>query len=466
MDAITRTVLKLERALGASQVIADPERCVAYARDESEAEGVVPPCVVLARTADDVAAVLAVCDTERVPVFPRAAGTGRTGGAVPTVPGVVLSTLGMDQVKEFDRENLLAVVGPGMVTGRFHAMVEAEGLFYPPDPQSWDTCSLGGNVAENAGGPRAFKYGVTREYVLGTETVLMGGTRLRTGRRTVKGVTGYDVTGLLVGSEGTLGVFTELTLRLVPGVPEVRTLLARFPDVLAAGRAVSGIVARGFVPRCLELLDGVCCDVLREHGSDAAGEGVGALLVIEVDGVHPAAVDDALERVGAACMDAGAKDVLVARHGGDRERFWAVRRQMSRALRARARYKLSEDVVVPRSRVPDLLARVARISEEKQVVMPAYGHAGDGNLHVNLLWNDPAERPRVEEAIGMLFRATIALGGTLSGEHGIGALKAPYLPLEQSEALIDLQRRLKTSFDPHGLLNPGKIFPPRGHLAC
>ncbi len=466
MDAITRAVLKLEAAVGPSQVLTDADRCGPYARDESEAVGVVPPCVVLARTTEDIAAVLTICEAERVPVFPRAAGTGRTGGAVPMVPGVVLSTLGMNKVKDIDRENLVAVVEPGVITGEFHSLVESQGLFYPPDPQSSDSCSLGGNVAENAGGPRAFKYGVTREYVLGTETVVMGGERLRTGRRTVKGVTGYDVTALLVGSEGTLGVFTEITVRLVPYPPEVRTLVARFRDVFTAGRAVARIVSDGMVPRCLELLDSVCCDVLRERGADVVGPTDGALLVIEVDGSHPGAMDDEAMRVGEACTDVGATEVLVAQHGGERERLWQVRRSMSRALRARAKYKLSEDVVVPRSRVPELLERVAVISAEAHVPMPAYGHAGDGNLHVNLLWNDPSEHPAVHRAIEALFRTTIELGGTLSGEHGIGVLKAPYLHLEQSEGLMALQRRLKSVFDPYGLLNPGKVLPPRGHLAC
>lgn len=443
------------------------EQCEPYARDESEAEGVVPLAVVHARSADDVARALAVCAAHELPVFPRAAGSGRTGGAVPTRPGVVLDTLPLARIKDIDRANLTCTVEPGVITGRLHEIVEAEGLFYPPDPNSLEVCAIGGNIAENAGGPRAFKYGVTREYVLGLDAVLMGGVRLRVGRRTVKGVTGYDLTGLFVGSEGTLAVFTEATLRLIPKPPEVRTLLALFADVLDAGAAVAGIVARGMVPRCLELLDRECCAAVRESGKSQLPEDVGALLIIEVDGEGPA-LDAQLERVGAACTDARAKEVLIAKHAGDRARIWDARRAMSRALRARAKYKLSEDIVVPRSALPEMLQRIERLSEKYALRLPAYGHAGDGNLHVNFLWDEGEQRARVDRAIEEVFRAAIALGGTLSGEHGIGVLKAPFLPLEQSEALIAVQQRVKATFDPKGLLNPGKIFPPgvQGHRAC
>ncbi len=461
----TRCVLELQQSLGDSRVETERARCHEYASDESYIEGVTPHAVVHARSVADVARALSICHAHDVPVFPRAAGSGKTGGAIPTRPGIVLDTLPLARVKEIDRENLIAVVEPGVITGQFHAQVEAEGLFYPPDPNSLDVCAIGGNVAENAGGPRAFKYGVTREYVYGLEAVLMDGTVLHTGKRTVKGVTGYDVTALLVGSEGTLAVFTEATLRLVPKPPEVRTLLALFPHVLDAGRAVSRIVAHGLVPRCLEMLDRECCEAIRESGKVAIGPDVQALLIIEVDG-EGASLDAMMERVGAACMEARALDVQVAGHGGDREKLWAARRAMSHALRARARHKMSEDIVVPRSRLGEMLERVAVIGERESLRLPTYGHAGDGNLHVNFLWDDPDGRARVDRAIEDVFRATIALGGTLTGEHGLGVLKRDYLSLEQAEPLIEVQRRIKDAFDPRGLLNPGKMFPPRGHRAC
>lgn len=461
-----RALVRLGRSLGTSQVTDDRTLCERYTRDESEALADPPDGVVFARSADDIAEVLRVAAEVGVPITPRAGGTGKTGGAVPVEGGLVLVTEGMRQIKEIDQRDLVAVVEPGVVLGDLHAACEALGLFYPPDPSSWATCCLGGNVAENAGGPRAVKYGVTRDYVLGLETVLMGGERLSVGRRTTKGVTGYDLTALLVGSEGTLGVFTDITLRLVPKPPEVSTLLALFASTREAGAAVSAMIAGGVVPRCIELLDHHTLAALRARGVGfPLDEAAQALLLLEVDG-SPLVVEHDRERVGNACTDAGALTVLVAQDAGQRERLWAARREMSPALRKLARFKLSEDVVVPRSRIPDLLDEVARISAEQRVQMPAYGHAGDGNFHVNFLWNDPDDVGRVDAAIEALFRATIALRGTLSGEHGIGVLKAPYLSLEQGPGLVDLQLRVKDAFDPQRLLNPGKIFAGSGHRAC
>ncbi len=461
-----RAVLALDRALGGSKVLSQREAMARYSRDESETLPAIPDGVVLAATADDIAACLRICEEHEVPVTPRGAGSGRTGGSVPVAGGIVLACEGMKAVKELSREDLLIVVEPGMITGELQALVEREGLFYPPDPNSLGYCAIGGNVAENAGGPRAFKYGVTREYVLGCEAALMGGTRIRAGKRTVKGVTGYDVVATMVGSEGTLAVFTELTLRLIPQPPEVATLLALFPDVARAGAAVAGIVAAGLVPRCLELVDDGALLALRNNGA-AIDARAHALLLIEVDGTGD--LDPQLERVGEACTTAGAIDVVVAQDSAQRARLWAARRELSPAIRKLARAKLSEDIVVPRSKVPALLAACDRIRDEERVRMLAYGHAGDGNLHVNFLWDDDDDLPRVERAIERTFHETLALRGTLSGEHGIGVLKAPYLPLEQSPELIALQKRIKHAFDPKGLLNPGKIFLPDGpvsHRAC
>lgn len=463
MDALDRATLSLERALGASRVVTDPDLCAGYARDESEAETVTPRCVVRASTEDEVARALALCFEHDVPVFPRGAGTGRTGGAAVTVPGVVLDTTAMKAVVEIDRTNLLAVVEPGVVTAELQALVEREGLFYPPDPQSAQWSTLGGNVAENAGGPRALKYGVTRDWTLGMDAVLADGTVLRHGRRTRKGVAGYDTTALLVGSEGTLSVFTRLTLKLTGLQHEVVGLWALFRDVEAAGRAVSAVVGGGLVPRCVELLDAICCRVIAEADPSLGWEGAGAALVIECDGEG---AERLLQRVGELCVAHGATETLMARTADEREALWSVRRTMSRALRALKKHKLSEDVVVPVGSVAALLAAVRVIAEEESVTMPTYGHAGDGNLHVNLLWDDDDAKPRVEKAIARLFRATLDLGGTLSGEHGIGTLKAPYLVWEQGPALIALQRAVKAAFDPRGILNPGKVFGPGGHRGC
>ncbi|HEX9296645.1 MAG TPA: FAD-linked oxidase C-terminal domain-containing protein [Polyangiaceae bacterium] len=463
-SAVDRVRSMLDRALGPSKVMTAPAQCEPYASDDSDVPGPIPDAVVLAENPDDIASTLEIGHAADVPVTPRLAGSGRTGGAVPISGGIVLVTLGMAAIKEIDRAERVAVVEPGVITGDLHDAVEREGLFYPPDPNSLKMCAIGGNVAENAGGPRAFKYGVTRDYVLGLEATLMGGTRLRTGRRTVKGVTGYDVTALLTGSEGTLAVFSEVTLRLISKPPEVVTMLALFENVRTAGKTVAAIVAQGLVPRCIELLDASTLAAVRARGL-AIDDRAGALLLIEVDGdAH--ACEDGVQRVGEACSKERSIDVLVAQDAAQRSRLWAARRELSPAVRALARHKLSEDIVVPRQSIADLLDRVDRTSEQTGIRTLTYGHAGDGNLHVNFLWDDPVDFPKVERSIEQLFRDVVAMRGTLSGEHGIGILKAPYLALEQSAELIDLQLRLKGAFDPKGLLNPGKIFPAQGHRAC
>lgn len=456
-----RALIELERRLGPSKVDTSEAARTAHAVDDSDFPGKVPDAVVHASHAADVAAVLEVCDAHGVPVTPRAGGTGRTGGAVPLEGGIVLATAAMKGILGIEKDDLLAVVQPGVITADVHAAVEAEGLFYPPDPNSLATCMIGGNVAENAGGPRAFKYGVTREYVLGLEACLMGGRVVRTGKRTVKGVTGYDVTALLVGSEGTLGVFTEVTLKLVPRPSEVATVLAVYPNVRAAAAAVQRVIARGTVPRCMEMMDSLTIEAMKRQGF-AADPRAGALLLAEIDGKTVS--DDELTALGDALTE-GSLDIVVAQDASQRARLWESRRMLSVATRKLAKYKLSEDVVVPRSKLVALLEEVDRIGDATKVKYLTYGHAGDGNMHVNFLWDDPSERPVVEDAIARLMRATVALGGTLSGEHGIGISKRAYLPLEQSEGVISLQKDLKHAFDPKGLLNPGKIF-PMGHRAC
>jgi glycolate oxidase len=462
--ALERVKIELDRALGASKVMVAEAACAPYARDDSDVVVPTPDVVVLAGDAEDVKKTLVIADRLGVPVTPRAAGTGRTGGAVPAAGGIVLATHALADVKDIDRRERIAVVQPGVITGALHALAEKEGLFYPPDPNSLDMCMIGGNVAENAGGPRAFKYGVTREYVLGLEVCLMGGRALRVGRRTAKGVTGYDLTGLLVGSEGTLGVFTEITLRLVPRPPEIGTLLALFTDVHACATAVGRALDTGVTPRCLELLDSATLDAVR--GQVSIDPRAGAMLLVEVDGTVRAVEEQTLRLGEALSAGPGVVDVVVAQDAAQRARLWAGRRALSPATRKLAKHKISEDVVVPRFKVPELLHEVDAIGEANGTRHLTYGHAGDGNLHVNFLWDDDAEREAIERSIEALMRATIALGGTLSGEHGIGLTKAPYLPIEQPPELILLQQDLKRVFDPRELLNPGKIFPTPGHRAC
>ena len=448
----------LERALGPSKVITSPDACLAYAGDESDQEPELPDAVVLASSADDIAKAVRAASEAEVPIVPRAAGSGKSGGCVPVAGGVVIATLGMGQILEISREEQVAVVQPGVILADLHAAVEAEGLFYAPDPNSVKMCALGGNIAENAGGPRAFKYGSTRDYVLGLSVVLVDGTRLRTGKRTVKGVTGYDVTSLLVGSEGTLAITTEATLKLIPKPGSVTTLLALFPDVAGSGRAVSAMIAAGVRPRCIELLDRGTLDAVRARGV-AVDARASAMLIIEVDG-EPSDCEAQAERIGDVCS-AEAIEILVAQDAAQRDRLWEARRQLSYATRAMAKHKISEDVVVPRDKIPALLEETQSIGESTGIRMITYGHAGDGNLHVNLLWDDPALMPRVEESLRRLFQAVIRMRGTLTGEHGIGTSKADFLGVEQGPELIDLQKRIKAVFDPKGLLNPHKVFPRR-----
>jgi glycolate oxidase len=456
----------LERELGADAIIGPGhERLDDYGRDESPLPVFYPPaCAALCDTTEQVAAVLRICAERGVPVTPRGAGSGMCGGALPVAGGVVLSTERMQKVKQIDPADLVCVVEPGVITGKLQEAVEEQGLFYPPDPASLEFCSIGGNAATNAGGPRAFKYGVTREYVLGLEVALMGGEVLRCGRRTAKGVTGYDLVAGFVGTEGTFGVITELVLKLLPRPPAAATVLGVFANVPAAGAAISALLRGGLRPRVLELADAVSIEHVRPKSRYRFPANAGAIVLIEVDG-EPDSMAMLMEKIGIACDELGALDVLGATEPAERRAVWEARRLISPALKEAYRVKVNEDVCVPRGRIVEMLARVDRVSAETGIKTCVFGHAGDGNLHVNLLSNDdpadPAVRKRMWAAAEQVFVHTIALGGTLSGEHGIGLTKRDYVPLEQSEQLMAWQRKWKAMWDPKGLLNPGKVIPDR-----
>ena len=452
-----RALAALERNLGDSVVMRTTEFCECFAHDESEAEGRIPGAVVIATSREHVQATLAIAAEAGVPVTPRGAGTGRTGGAVPLCGGIVLAMTGMNRIKEIDLRDMVAVVEPGVILADLHDAVEREGAFYPPDPNSLKDCAIGGNIAENAGGPRAVKYGVTKDYVIGLDVTLMGGAQMRLGRRTAKGVVGYDLASLIVGSEGTLAVVTEATLRLVPKPQMVRTVLALFGSVHDAARVIGLLVRQAIVPRCAELVDAGALGAMRAQGV-GVDERASAMLILEVDG-DVASCERDLERVGEACTSAQSIDVVVAQDAAQRDRIWGARRELSPAIRRLSGNKLAEDVVVPRSKIPELIDVLERISGETGVRTLSYGHAGDGNLHVNFLWDDDAQEPRVQEAIRKLFCAVVAMRGTISGEHGIGVLKRRYVGIEQAGEVIQMQREVKRLFDPLGLLNPGKMFP-------
>ncbi len=446
--------------VGAEHVRRDEASRLAYGTDALK-RGHPADLVVLPGTAEDVAAIARLCHDMRVPLVPRGAGTGYTGGAVPLQGGVVLSLERLNRILEIDEENLLAVVEPAVITGDLQSAVEARGLFYPPDPQSLKESSLGGNIAECAGGPRAFKYGVTKRYVLGLEAVLPTGEIIRTGGKAVKNVVGYDLTQLLVGSEGTLAIVTQIILRLVPRPPAVATLRACFADVPTAARAVSTLIRRRIVPVTLELIDRDSLEAAVAYaGTGLAPEGTGALLLVEVDGL-PGAVAAEVTEVESSCREVGALEVLVAHDAAERELLWRIRRELSYAIRLIAPHKINNDVVVPRGRVPELYALVERLRATHALRIPSFGHAGDGNIHVNIMIDpeDADEVARAHRAVGDLFEGVVALEGSISGEHGIGFSKAPYLGLELSADVIALMKRVKQAFDPHGILNPGKIFP-------
>jgi len=381
---------------------------------------------------------------------------------VPVVGGIVLSLEKMTRILEIDKENLMVTVEPGVITGDLHRAVEAVGLFYPPDPASLEESVIGGNIAECAGGPRAFKYGTTRRYVLGLEVVLATGDVIRTGSKAVKNVVGYDLTQLLIGSEGTLGIITQAVLRLIPKPAAHATLRATFDSVDAAVEAVNELIRARVVPATLELVDGECLAAVTRYlgGAELAPPGTAGLLILEVDGMAHAVGEEA-HLVEAACRAAGATEVLRAATEDERRELWRVRRELSPALKTIATLKVNQDVVVPRGRVPELFRLVAALKREFDVAIPCFGHAGDGNIHVNIMVDgaDPAAVARAHAAQRRLFEGVVSLEGSISGEHGIGYTKAPFLSLELSHEAIALMKRVKHAFDPRGILNPGKIFP-------
>jgi glycolate oxidase len=450
----------IAEAVGAGSVRDDEQSRAAYAAD-ALGQGHPPDLVVIPKTTAEIAQVTRLCTEYRIPLVVRGAGTGYTGGAVPTLGGVVLSLERMNRILEIDEVNLLAVVEPNVINGDLQRAVERVGLFYPPDPASLETSSIGGNVAECAGGPRAFKYGTTKRYVLALEAVLPTGQIVRTGSKAVKNVVGYDLTQLLVGSEGTLAVLTEVTLRLIPKPPVRVTLSAAFPSARHAVDAVTGLIAHRVVPAAIELVDGESLRAVEAYlGRAVVPAGSTALVIVECDGVQ-AAVDEESRLVETACHEAGAIEIRRAASEGEREQVWGVRRQLSLALRATGLLKINHDVVVPRGRVPQLLDAVGDLARQYRLRVASFGHAGDGNIHVNLMVdkNDADELRRARQAERQLFERVVALEGSISGEHGIGFVKAPYLSIELSAEEIALMKRVKAAFDPAGILNPGKIFP-------
>jgi glycolate oxidase len=419
-----------------------------------------PEAVIFPGSAEEISAVLRLANEYLFPVIPRGAGSGMSGGSVPARGGLVLGLNRLNRIVKIDRDNFLAVVEPGVVNNDLQQAAEAQGLFYPPDPASMNFSTLGGNVAECAGGARAVKYGVTRDYVLGLTAVLPTGDILKTGVQTIKSVVGYDITRLLVGSEGTLGIITEITLKLLPKPETRRPVLAYFGGIDQAARAVVEILHDGILPSTLEFMDQPSIRAVEDYLHLGLPREAEALLLIEVDG-HQEEVERQSLRVAAACERLGAVGTRLARTAEEAEDIWKARRAVSPALFRLRPNKINEDIAVPRARIPEALRRFQEIARRHDLLIVSFGHAGDGNIHVNVMYDQKQEgqETRARRAVEELFRAVLELGGTLSGEHGIGLAKAAYLPWELDPVNLAVMKKIKDLFDPNHILNPGKIFP-------
>lgn len=453
-----KTFRKLRNIVGKSRCSADPEDLACYAYDATGRFG-RPEAVVFPQNTAAVAAVLALANAERVFVTPRGSGSGLSGGALAVRGGVVLVMSRFNRIRRIDTVHRTAEVEPGVVTGRLHQAAEKAGLFYPPDPASAAFSTIGGNLAECAGGPRALKYGVTRDYVLGVEAVLPSGAIINTEKKTSEGVTGYDLTRLLIGSEGTLAVITRATLRLLPLPPAVGTLAVFFGDLTAAVSAVSRILQHSVLPRTIEYLDSASLRCVAEYLKTEAVPAAGAMLLIEVDGA-PARVEAETRTLARLCRDSGARKVRIAADPTEAALLWKARKAISPALFQYAPDKINEDIVVPRRHLADMVGRIETLRRETGLTMASFGHVGDGNIHFNIMLDkkNAAAARKARAAVDRIFRATLELGGTISGEHGVGVTKRSYLPAEIGRRELALMKHIKQLFDPNGILNPGKIF--------
>jgi glycolate oxidase len=468
MDTIYRKVdhgivTALRKIVGNDRVLVDPEDMEPYSHDQVVGLRADPEVTIKATNVGQISKIFELAQRERIAVTPRGAGYGLSGGAVPVLGGIVLSLEKMDRILEIDKKNLMITVEPGVITGNIHRAVEAEGLFYPPDPASLDSCTIGGNIAECAGGPRAVKYGVTKDYVCGLEAVLPSGDIIQAGGKLVKNVTGYNLIQLLVGSEGTLAVVTKIILRLLP-LPKVQVdLLVPFEDFQKAADTVSDIVCHRILPTTIEFMErDSMLAVERLLKREVPFRDAAAQLLIQLDGNVREAVDADLQIVSDICLTHGAQDGLVAEDRPTRDRLWEARRKIIEALKQESPINHMEDVVVPRAEIPSLLQGIKEIACRHHVRIISFGHAGDGNVHVNVLKDGiPAEQwmtllhPVQEE----IYRVALSLGGTITGEHGIGATRRKYLPLAIDSAQMEIMRQIRNVFDPNQILNPGKIFP-------
>lgn len=456
-----QVIKELAGIVGKNNIFTDKADLICYSYDSTPIIH-LPDIVVAPADKHEIAAVVKLANQYRFPIIPRGGGSNLSGGTVPITGGVVLALHRLDKIIEIDADNLTATLEPGVITATLHKEVEKLGLFYPPDPQSMLFSTIGGNVAENAGGPRGVKYGVTRDYILGLEVVTPGGEIFKVGGKTIKNVSGYDLIRLFTGSEGTLGIITEITVKLIPLPEAKRTILALFDTLDDAAKAVSGIIKRRIIPTTLELMDRKTMELIesiKPVGFPLDAEGA---LLIEVDGSADE-VDKQANNVAATCTNCGAREVKVAQDAAQAAELWIGRRSAFGAMAKAARTVLIEDATVPRSKVPDIVRGIQDIAQRYRLNIPILGHTGDGNMHPNILTDerDEEEMRRVEKAIDEMFRLALDLGGTLSGEHGIGIIKQKYLEWEFGSVGIDIMKAIKNAIDPNNIMNPGKIIAKR-----
>ncbi|MFH2002676.1 MAG: FAD-linked oxidase C-terminal domain-containing protein [Planctomycetota bacterium] len=452
---------KLEGITGAAYVRSEPFDLEKYGRDETEDLLMLPDIAVLPGSEDEVAQILRLASELCVPVTPRGGGTGLSGGALPIRKGICLSLERMNAIVEIDEANMMVRAQPGVITATLQEAVEAKGLFYPPDPASRESCTLGGNLAEDAGGPRAMKYGVTSAYVRGLRAVLPDGEIISCGGKTLKDVAGYSLTQLLISSEGTLAVITEACLRLIPLPPYRRTLLAPFDELDAAARSIPAVMNRGIIPSALELMERPALEAVQSHlGVTVPHSDAAAHLLIEIDGFDAAAMARDVERCCEILADQGARDVLFAESRAKQEALWKTRRSIGEAVKSVSAYR-ELDTAVPRMMIPELVRLTHEVCNRHGVRLICYGHAGDGNLHMNVLIGDltPKQwRERIPKVTQEVFAHVTRLGGTITGEHGVGIVAKPYLKDAIGARNVALMKGIKNVFDPRGILNPGKIF--------
>lgn len=448
---------QINESLKGVMLSTSPEDLVCYGYDASGLES-CPSAVIWPKNTNEVVRIIQFAYEHGIPVTPRGAGTGTTGGSIPLMSSIVLSLEKMNKIIEVDEKNLIAIVEPGVINGKLQWELEHKGFFFPPDPASLNYCTIGGNVAENAGGPRALKYGVTRDYVLQLEAVLADGSVITAGVKTRKGVVGYDIARLLIGSEGTLAVITKIWLKILPLPEKIITLLATFNDLAATGDAVSKIIASKIIPTTIELMDKEAISAVESYKSAGMPKNIEALLLIELDGDF-SDISNQAKKIVDICLSLKG-EVKIAEDALSREKLWEARRLVSPALYKISPAKISQDIVVPRDKITEILEGLRKLSKEHNIKIVNFGHAGDGNIHVNIMTdkNDPEHYQKARGIVKNIFEMTLGFGGTISGEHGVGITKAPYIKMEIKECELNLMKGIKNLFDPKNILNPGKMF--------